>query len=279
MGTCTAYLLELYQEKRELVPVLVAFASALGFGSGALLTSVTLIFAPSSAPPSYWIVLAAITGTFAGVLVLCPPVPRHGGTLLHLPLFPAGALRPNLSIAIAWTVSGLIIAIVPAQLRVHGLQLWAGPALFLVNVVGACAQPFARRMPSQQALRLGYIIIPVGYMLTIIGAWRGSILLLLTGAAIAGAACYGFTYLGGLKEVVNASRQEPTRGVAGYFLFAYLGFCLPSILIGFLADLLGLLRVLGYFSGVLLICSMLGFIFSQTPRLAAPKPSLYDRSN
>lgn len=264
MGTCTAYLLELYPERWEVVPALVAFSSALGFGSGALFTSITLIYSPSLAPPSYWMVLAVIGVTFVAALVFVPSVPRHRAGLLRLPLLPSEAMLPNLSIAVAWSVSGLVIAIVPSQLRIHGLQLWSGPALFLVNVVGALAQPFAQRLKSQQALRIGYILVPIGYSLMVLGAWLGNTLLVLVGAGLAGAACYGFTYLGGLKEVVMLSKKEKARGVAGYFLFAYLGFCLPSIVVGLLADWLGLIRVLAWFSLVLIAFSVLAFIYSQS---------------
>lgn len=267
MGTCTAYLLELYPSKIGTIPTYIALASTLGFGSGALFTATILFYYPSLAPPSYWIVLTSIGISLVAMAWSTPAISRQGGAAIRPPLFPSGMLPVNLSIALAWTVSGLVIAILPSQLNAYDLELWVGPALFLVNGTGAAVQSYARRMQGLRALRLGFFLIPLGYVTMVLGVGIETVWLVLIGASIAGAACYGFTYLGGLSEVIKASRNEEARVVSGYFLFAYLGFGLPSILLGYIADVLGTLQSLVYFSVVILACSIvLGVSVSKRSR-------------
>jgi len=81
--------------------------------------------------------------------------------------------------------------------------------------------------------------------------------LVLTGVAIAGTACYGFTYLGGLAEVVRLSNAQSARAVSGYFVCAYLRYGLPVIFIGFFADRIGILNALLGFGVILLVSNIL----------------------
>ncbi|MFB8423851.1 MFS transporter [Priestia megaterium] len=259
VGTCTAYLIGIYPEKSKSIPIYIALASSIGFGSGALFTTVVLAYVPSPTPISYWVILSCIILIFCAVLLFVPAVPGKGGKIMNLPTFPVGTLPIDLSIALAWTVSGLVISILPSQLKQYGLELWVGPALFLVNGVGALMQPFARRMQSIKALQLGFFLLPIGYVIMMLGSGTGLIFFVLIGAGIAGAACYGFTYLGGLSEVVSCSENEEARAVSGYFLFAYLGFGLPSILIGYIADNVGVFNSILYFSIVITLCSIILF--------------------
>ncbi|MCY0909921.1 MAG: MFS transporter [Sulfobacillus thermotolerans] len=254
MGTCTAYLIKLYPDKSHKVATYVALASALGFGSGAACTTLVLSYHQSISPASYWIVFVLTGFCFVSILFGAPHTSKSIGKLIRVPTFPKGTLLVNLSIALAWTVSGLVIAVLPAQLKLYGLQYWVGPALFLVNGVGAACQLVVRKMKGVNALTLGFILMPLGYGLLVLGSGIGSLVLILAGASIAGAACYGFTYLGGLNQIVKVARNENSRAVSGYFLFAYLGFGIPSVLLGFIADAIGTLRTLSYFAGVIVLC-------------------------
>lgn len=254
MGTCTAYLIKLYPDRSHQVATYVALASALGFGSGAACTTLVLSYHQTIRPLSYWIVLVITGLCFGSILFGAPHTSTSAGKLIRVPTFPKGALLLNLSIALAWTVSGLVIAILPAQLKLYGFQYWVGPALFLVNGVGAACQPIVRKMKGISALTVGFILIPIGYVLLVLGSGIGSLVLVLFGAGIAGAACYGFTYLGGLNEIVRVAENENARAVSGYFLFAYLGFGIPSVLLGYISDAIGTLRTISFFAGVIVLC-------------------------
>jgi MFS family permease len=241
LGTGSAYLVELAPSRAEVAPIRIARATALGFGGGALATAVTSRLLPGATPASYSLVAIAIAATMIAITVALPGLPARGGPLVHRPQFPPGSLSAGLAVSLAWTVSGFVIAIVPARLRLHGLELWVGPTLFLVNTVGVTMQPAARRLRTLDALRIGFVVIPAGALIMIAGTWLEQIPIVLVGAGIAGAACYGFTYLGGLRRAQECMRPSDQRArvVSGYFLFAYLGLSVPNVAVGFLADSFG----------------------------------------
>jgi hypothetical protein len=106
-------------------------------------------------------------------------------------------------------------------------------------------------MDSRRALFMGAVLLPLGYGSLLYGAWTGSMAFVLAGAAVAGAACYGFTYLGGLAELSLRGGGHRARAISGYFVLAYLGFGVPSVGLGFLSDRFGLMPTLSGF-GILL---------------------------
>jgi hypothetical protein len=225
--------------------------TTLGFGSGALFTTLTDSSDTDLVPPSYWTVLVLLAVTVVVLAAFVPYLPPRGGAMIRLPSYPPGTAWPAFTIATAWAISGLVVAVVPDQLADRGLHAWAGPVLFLVNGAGACVQPYVHRMEPARAIRVGLWLLPVGYGLLVAGAAVGSVALLLSGAAVAGASCYGFAYLGGLKEVGRRGLAQPARSTAGYFTAAYVGFGAPSILLGFVADSVGLVTALGAFGAVI----------------------------
>lgn len=261
VGTGTAFLAELWGEGgASAAATLTAVTTSLGFGGGALLTSAALWQGTSTTPASYGIVLGATAGVMLATLFLPSPKPV-GGTLMRLPAFPRGSVTLGLAIATAWAVTGLVISVVPSQLSLQGLAAWSGPALFLVNGTGALMQPWARRLSAERSLLVGFVLLPVGYALLVLGAWWGALGLVLLGASISGAACYGFTYLGGLTAVSVISGDSRARAVSGYFLFAYVGFGVPSVLVGFLAEWIGVPVALAIFLGVVMIvCGVLAYV-------------------
>ncbi|MGX9291756.1 MFS transporter [Bacillus sp. A015] len=261
VGTCTAYLIALYPEKSGWIPTFIALCSSVGFGGGALFTALLSFQSVSLTPLSYWIVLVFLMLTIVGVFFFVPPVQgNESKPVMNMPRFPKGTLPANLAIAIAWSVCGLVISILPAQLKLNGYELWVGPALFFINMAGVLMQPFVRKMNSSAALRVGFICLPCGYGLLLFGANGGSIFLVLAGTMLAGTACYGFTYLGGLQLIVERGKREAARAVAGYYLFAYLGLGIPSVFVGLFADMYGTQTVLTLFFLVVLAACLILFI-------------------
>ncbi|MCC9088942.1 MFS transporter [Bacillus pumilus] len=261
VGTCTAYLIALYPEKSGWIPTFIALCSSVGFGGGALFTALLSFQSVSLTPLSYWIVLVFLMLTIVGVFFFVPPIQGNASKpMMNMPRFPKGTMPANLAIAIAWSVCGLVISILPAQLQLNGYELWVGPALFFINIAGVLMQPFVRKMNSSAALRVGFICLPCGYGLLLFGANGGSIFLVLAGTMLAGTACYGFTYLGGLQLIVKRGKKEAARAVAGYYLFAYLGLGIPSVFVGLFADMYGTQTVLTLFFLVVLAACLILFI-------------------
>jgi MFS family permease len=270
MGAGSAYLAEALPGPRAVARSagLVAIATSLGFGGGALFTGTLLLSGTTLRPASYPIHAAAAALCLVLMLAMRPNRPA-GGSLLRLPHFPAGSVAIGLTITLAWAVTGVVISLLPAQLSRHGLSAWAGHALFLVNGTGVAVQPWARKLDSRRALLIGAALLPLGYASLLYVAWTGTMACVLAGAALAGSACYGFTYLGGLAELSQRGGERRARAISGYFVFAYLGFGLPSVGLGFLSDRFGLMPTLTGFGVILTALCAWQAVWSGSPPRAA----------
>ncbi|MFU7347396.1 MFS transporter [Pseudomonas paraeruginosa] len=236
----------------------VTASTSLGFGIGAALTSLFLLFQETLVPGSFWVQLGLACVALLALASLPDNAPRARNTpMLRLPYFPAGSLPYSLSILLAWATVGLVIAVLPSVLAAHGLARWSGFSTFTVISCGLLFQPLARRMPPARATCLGLVILPLSYALLAWGASHGSLAAVLFGALGASSSCYGFTYLGGLSAVNALAGAEKPRANAGYFLLAYLGFSLPVIFTGLVADRFGASTALLLFGALLAVGAVL----------------------
>lgn len=256
VSAATAYLAELYPHNAPRVALYVGMMTALGFGTGALATSAVLSQGMVLVPISY--TGAVIVTLLAWVLLwFVATVPPVGGQLVRLPHFSPLVWLMGMALFMAWAVTGLVIAVLPARLAQFGLAEWAGVALFLVNGTGAVLQPYARTLTPRRALQMGLVVVPLGYALMVWGAWVGVLSLVLIGTACAGSGCYGFTYYGGLASVTEQSDNATrARAIAGFLFLGYVGFALPSVMIGYLSDSIGIMPALALFGGLIVLSSV-----------------------
>ena len=265
-GTGAAYLSHIMPKQSAQVATYVSFTTSLGFSSGALFTNFSLWISHSLVPFNYVIVFCLLIACVLSVMRLAEQ-PVSDGKLIRLPAYPAGTVPVGFAIAFAWSLAGIVSVILPEQLMQFGLANWAGPMLFVFVISGVLLQSVARRLSSEHSLTLGCVLLLVGYLIFTVGARLGAIVLVLLGVAISGTACYGFTYLGGMSKVIQLSGTQSARAVSGYFMFAYLGFGLPVVLIGFLAERLGTtITLFGY--GVILLLANLVLILHLKRRTA-----------
>ncbi len=256
-GTGTAYLSVLMPRSSAMVATYVSLTTSLGFSSGALFTNAALLYNNSLVPLSYWVIFILTLGCIGFAIALLPEQPVSKSQLIRLPIFPDGTIPAGLAIALAWSLAGIVSIILPAQLVQYNLPNWSGPILFIFVIAGVLFQPLARKLKGTRSLQLGCILLVLGYIVFSFGAWLGILGLVLTGVALAGTACYGFTYLGGLAEVVRLSDSQSARAVSGYFVCAYLGYGLPVIFIGFFADRIGILNAILGFGAILFVSNIL----------------------
>ncbi len=234
--------------------LLVTSATSLGFGGGALATGISLgLHGPTLTPLSYSI-LFVLAPVLAGV-VLCLPGADHPRpvSLIRLPIFPRGAWVFGAAMALAWSTTGMTIAVIPLELTANGLGGWTGLVIFLAIFVGFLCQPIARRMTNDRALGLGFVLIPLGFLVLLAGVWLEMLAAVLIGTCITSAASYGFTYLASLAEVSQRAPDDRARATAGLFVYAYFGFSLPVIASGALADMLGLVQAMITFATVQIV--------------------------
>jgi MFS family permease len=262
-GTGAAYLSTLMPRSSAIVATYVSLATSLGFSSGALFTHAALSYKDSLVPFSYWVVWILTLGCIGGAISLLPEQPVSKSKLIRLPKFLNGTIPAGLAIALAWSLAGIVSIILPAQLVQYNLPNWSGPILFIFVMAGVLCQPLARKLKGTRALQLGCILLVLGYGVFTCGAGLGILGLVLTGVAISGTACYGFTYLGGLAEVVRLSASQSARAVSGYFVCAYLGYGSPVVFIGFFAERIGILNALLGFGAILLVINILLVVIFQ----------------
>lgn len=264
----TAYMTEILgPERAKSAALIVTSATSLGFGGGALATGISLgVQGPTLLPASY-IALFVIAPTLAMIALTLPrgDAPRPV-SVLRLPVFPAGTWVFGAAMALAWSTTGMTIAVVPLELAANDLGGWTGLVIFLAIFVGFLCQPIARRMSSDRALALGFILIPLGFFILLAGVGLKVLAFVLVGTCITSAASYGFTYFASLSEVSLRAPDDRARATAGLFVYAYFGFSLPVIASGALADLLGLLSAMLVFGAVqLAVTAIIVLTWKQAP--------------
>jgi MFS family permease len=229
--------------------LIVTSVTSLGFGGGALATSMSLALQGLTLAPASFIFVLATAPVLALVILMLP----HADTakrvsLFRLPVFPNGTWVFGIAMALAWSTTGMTIGVVPLELKSLGFSGWTGLVIFLAIFVGFLCQPIARRMSNSKALALGFVLIPLGFLILLTGVWTSSIALVLLGTCTTSAASYGFTYLAALSEMSLKAPDNRARATAGLLVFAYAGFSIPVIASGALADLFGLLPAMAIFS-------------------------------
>ncbi len=273
----TAYMTEILgAENQKKAALIVTSTTSLGFGGGALATGVSLSVQGFSFTPSSFIALFVLAPVLAlTAFFLARADKPEKVSLLRLPVFPENSWIFGMALCIAWATTGMTIAVIPLELKNHNLEAWTGFVIFLAIFIGFLCQPVARKFSNAHALIIGFVLIPLGYSILLVGFWVQSIILVLVGTGITSASSYGFIYLAALAEVSARAPLNRARAVAGLFIYAYVGFSLPVIGSGVLADMIGLLPALIVFGIVQFIMTLLtSWAWAmQTNRLkSAPSP-------
>lgn len=264
-----AYMIEILGENHARTATLtVTSATSLGFGGGALATGICLGLQGSTLLPASFAVLCIAAPILALFILRLPQFDRpRQVSLLRLPVFPSQTWMFGAAMALAWSTTGMTIAVVPLELAANNLGGWTGLVIFLAIFVGFLCQPIARRMTNTAALALGFGLVPLGFAVLLAGVWLKVLALVLIGTCITSAASYGFTYLAALSEVSLRAPNDRARATAGLLIYAYFGFSLPVIASGALADWLGLLPAMIVFGSVQVTCTAIT-VFLWTRRIA-----------
>jgi MFS family permease len=261
MGTGTAYLAEIIHPEPNAATRAANAASlstAIGFSGGAFATTITLLINFTLTPVTYYFFVGlTIVGLIAAFGL--PKLPPIGGKSVRLPYYPDGSFPINLSIAICWAAVSLVIAIVPSQLASFGLKAYAGFGLVLINWTGAFIQPWVRKnFKPETSMRIGFVLTPLGFGLVVLGCYLGMLPIIFLGAATLGTSAYGFSYQGGLAIISQLGGVQRARAVSGFMFIGYIGFGIPAIFIGYLADRLGIVGGFLVFETIIvLLCTYL----------------------
>ena len=198
----TAYMTEIIGEKKaKQAALLVTSATSLGFGGGALATGISISLQGTMLVPASYLVLFTLTPILIFIVMALPRVDiPKSVSMLRLPVFPVSTWPFGVALALAWSTTGMTIALIPLQLEQQGFGAYTGLVIFLAIFVGFLCQPLARRMGNQKSLMVGFVLVPLGFLILLVGVWMQSIWFILAGTAITSSASYGFTYLASLAE-------------------------------------------------------------------------------
>ena len=273
----TAYMTEIIGEDHtRQAALIVTSATSLGFGGDALATGISLTLQGHSFLPASFMFLFVLAPVLAFSVLILPRVDlKKAVSLLRLPVFPRGTWVYGIAMALAWSATGMTIAVVPLQLEQHNLSNWTGPVIFLAIFVGFLCQPFAEKMSNANALwlGLGFVMVPVGFCTMFFGTWSQQIPLVLFGYAITSGTSYRFSYLASLSEFSFRAPENRARATAGLFVYAYVGFSISVIASGALADKYRLLNAMGLFGAALVILTASVMLIWQRDRLISQRAS------
>lgn len=272
--TATVYMIELLDcDEVSRATNWVTASTSVGFGLGPVLTSLSLMFQDTLIPLSFYIhVLAAV---MAACMLRYLPAPerRRHSPMIRLPYFTRAGAFYGAAILLCWATTGLIISILPSVLDRHGLSSYSGLSALLAISCGLLFQPLARKLDPIKATTIGLMILFPAYAALAWGALSGHLIVVLTASLCASSACYGFVYLGGLAGTNAAAGHEQARASAAYFLMAYIGFSIPVIFTGLIADRYGMRAALTAF-GLLIFIGSTALIYSaksfQAPACVPP---------
>jgi MFS family permease len=251
VGTCTAFLVDAAPPgARGFVSTLGSVSVRLGLGLGPGLGGVIAEWADHPLRLPFELHLAALAVAAAGVLTLPETVRTRSSRPLSLRLGVPAAER-----AVFWRVlvpSGMLFSLFDAvalslipvfvvrTLEIDNYAL-VGAAGFLVLVAGALSQLVLPALRPRPAITGGLAVASLASFGVVAGSPTGSLPLVLGAVAVTGAAC-GLVFKGGLDLITQiAPAEDRGKLISSYYVACYLGgFSVPLLLLGVLADLVGL---------------------------------------
>lgn len=259
-GTCSALLIDSAPPgKRQMVSTLGSVSIRLGLGLGPGFGGVIAEYAdhPLRLPFELHLIAIAIAVVVVARLPETVRVKRRRPLVLRLEV-------PAAERAVFWRVlvpsgmlfslfDGVALALIPVYVvRTLGVDNYAlvGASGFLVLVSGAVSQLVLPRLDPRPAIAWGLGVATVASVGVVIGAPLESTALVLVSVAITGAAC-GLVFKGGVDLITQIAPVED-RGklFSSYYVACYLGgFSVPLLVVGVLADVIGLTAALACLSG------------------------------
>lgn len=256
-GTCTAFLVDAAPAaRRQFAAGLGSISVRLGLGSGPGIAGLIAQYGPTdrrlSLPFQGHLVAIGIA------VVLVALLPETVTTRTRRPI----RLRievPAAERAVFWRVlvpsgmifslfDGVALSLLPVfEVRTLGVTNYAlvGSAGFGVLVSGAISQMLLPRIDPKAAILWGMILASAASLGVVAAAPLESITLMLVAVAATGACC-GLVFKGGVDLCTQiAPAADRGKLISSYYVACYLGgFSVPLLVVGILADLIGLTEAL-----------------------------------
>lgn len=280
MGTSNALLLH-YTPSQYIKRSLAysSMATLLGFGLGPAVCGVIIqysLFIPEIIP---YVVLLILLLLALGLLITVPPTNENKNKQIPI-RFRLGIPSTSRSLFIMFicpavfvmlALNGVVISLIPTFVHsiLHSNNLaWSGLLLLIFLSGGAIAQQIS--WPTWAILR-----IQVGIVLLLIGAWlmisagsTASMILLFIGMIIL-AIGNGWTFQASMQLAGSLGKPSERPGIIStYYLAGYTGMEIPTIGVGLLSTIVGLLPALIIFGS---IATLIGVGIIAVPNISEQK--------
>ncbi|MBL4800110.1 MAG: MFS transporter [Oleispira sp.] len=258
LGASAAFILDNIDDLNKSANIQGVLVSV-GLGTGALFTSITIPLTELDLPLSYYFVAVINLLCIVSMLIIPNEKIINYGGIVRLPLMSSNSWVYCFSIFVAWSMVGVIISVAMPIFKSMDAAEYNGLLIFLSISSGAVFQPLCRDRAPLWALKNGWIISILSYLLLVIGIVYTSVILLLIAALLTGISSLGFLYIGGLKSVMNDTTEDTAKAVSGYFIYGYLGLGIPCVFVSFITDIIGVVNAVFLFGLVYFILMIIAY--------------------
>ncbi|TNF80752.1 MFS transporter [Pseudomonas sp. ICMP22404] len=248
---------------RQQGPLITSVAPLLGMACGALGCGLLAEFAPLPLQLTYWLLLGLFLAQAIYLWRLKESVSPQSGAwqslrpTLHVP---PQARRPlwrvlPLNLA-AWAVGGFYLSLAPSLVRAatgSTSNLIGGALVAALTLTGALSIYTLRNQSAEKMLRLAASLLMTGLALVLIAAHTGSLPLFFIGTLVTGSG-FGAGFLGALRSIMPLALPHERAGLmSAFYVLSYLAFSLPSLLVGNLTRVFGLIPTTDGYGLVLIL--------------------------
>lgn len=255
VGTSTAFFIELSDDShRASAAKLSGFIITFGYAAGPAISGTVLLFHGSPVVPFLIIAFALVLSTvfaFTSNETIHPmgrDVEKQKAApnaSMSVVVFFKSVALPAFS---TFAVGNVSLSVLPIYMKkVFVLSTAVAPAFYgytetLLLVSAAVAQMILGRVDSRKLMVLGLVSEGVGQFLLSIGGMITSMVLLVFSTVVIGCG-FGLTVMATVREA-NGLANKNNRGkvMAWMYVAQYIGFIIPTLVVGYVSDYIGLVN-------------------------------------
>lgn len=252
-------------------PLVNSVSPIIGTGTGALLSSVLVQFAPWPTHLGFSLLLCALVAQSVLMLRLPETAGARAGAWrsllprLEVPHQARSALlRVSMVNVAVWALGGFYLSLGPTlAAMVTGSQaaMVGGLMVACLTSSGAIAVLMLRNAQGLTAMRIGASSLALGLPVSLFGVHGGGAWFFYLGTLFAGVG-FGSAFLGALRTVMPLAEPHQRAGLmATFYVVSYLGMSLPVMAAGVAATHIGLIRTMDIY-GCMLILLAVGALLS-----------------
>lgn len=258
--------------------VLNSSTALTGMTIGSLGAAILVTYAPAPQQLVYF-VLMVLSAIEAAILFFMPETaqPRSGALSslrphVSVPRQARAALARLTPVMIAsWALGGFYFSLMPSLVRVATgatSPIVGGLVVSALTFSGVLAVLAVRAIPASRVLGGAIVALASGVAITLAGVYAERASIMLIGTVIAGAG-FGATFTGTMRILLPLATDERAGLLSAFYIVGYLSFALPAILAGYLAPMIGLIKVAEIYGVIVIVlafASMFATLLARAER-------------